>query len=75
LIGIVGLARASVILSLNASFMYLGFALGAVLGSLTLLRGGVADLGVVGAACVLAAYVLFLATNRRASVCALARST
>ena len=37
LIGIVGLARASVILSLNASFMYLGFALGAVLGPLTLL--------------------------------------
>ena len=75
LIGIVGLARASVILSLNASFMYLGFSLGAVLGSLTLTRGGVADLGMVGATCVLAAYVLFLATDRRASACALARRT
>ena len=52
LIGIVGLGRAAVALSLNASFMYLGFALGAVMGSLTLTAGGVADLGWVGGAAI-----------------------
>ena len=69
LIGIVGLSRASVILSLNASFMYLGFSLGAVVGSLTLGRGGVADLGWVGGAAVLAAFALFLVNDTHKSAC------
>ena len=64
LIGISGLRAAPVILSLNASFMYLGFSLGAVLGSFTLTRGSVADLGWVGGLCVLASFLLFLATHR-----------
>ena len=65
LIGISGLRAAPVILSLNASFMYLGFSLGALLGSFTLTRGSVADLGWVGGLCVLASFVLFLATHHR----------
>jgi predicted MFS family arabinose efflux permease len=58
LIGITGLRGASVVLSLNASFMYLGFSLGAGLGSFVLTHGGLADLGWVGALCVLASFVL-----------------
>lgn len=58
LIGIIGLRGAPVILSLNASFMYLGFSLGAALGSFTLTKGSVADLGWVGALCVSAAFLL-----------------
>jgi len=65
LIGISGLRAAPVILSLNASFMYLGFSLGAVLGSFTLTRGSVADLGWVGGLCVMASFVLFLATHHK----------
>ena len=38
-------------LSLNASFMYFGFSLGAALGAFTLHRGGAAHLGWVGALC------------------------
>jgi predicted MFS family arabinose efflux permease len=64
LIGISGLRAAPVILSLNASFMYLGFSLGALLGSFTLTRGGVADLGWVGGLCVLTSFALFLATHK-----------
>jgi predicted MFS family arabinose efflux permease len=58
LIGVSGLKGASVILSLNASFMYLGFSLGAVLGSFTLTNGQVADLGWVGGLLVLASFGL-----------------
>ena len=65
LIAVTGLKVAPVALSLNASFMYLGFSLGAMLGSFTLLRGTVADLGLVGGACILASFALFLATRRR----------
>ena len=65
LIGISGLRAAPVILSLNASFMYLGFSLGALLGSFTLTRGSVADLGWVGGLSVMASFVLFLATHHR----------
>ena len=63
LIGIIGLKGAPVVLSLNASFMYLGFSLGAALGSLTLTAGRVADLGWVGGLCVLASLGLFLAVS------------
>jgi predicted MFS family arabinose efflux permease len=65
LIGIAGLKNAPIILSLNSSFQYLGFSLGAALGSVTLAVGGLDDLGWVGSACVLAAFLLFLATDRR----------
>jgi predicted MFS family arabinose efflux permease len=68
LIGITGAKLAPVILSLNASFMYLGFSFGAVLGSLTLTQGSLSDLGWVGALCELAALVLFLVTSQRQCV-------
>lgn len=68
LIGIAGLKTAPVILSLNASFMYLGFSMGAALGSFTLSRGSVADLGWVGALSVLASLSLFWATRYRSRI-------
>jgi hypothetical protein len=40
LVGIVGLNNAPIILSLNSSFQYLEFSLGAALGSVTLAVGG-----------------------------------
>jgi predicted MFS family arabinose efflux permease len=60
LLEVAGLKVAPVILSLNASFMYLGFALGATAGSFTLNHGGVGALGAVAAAFVLAALGLFV---------------
>lgn len=68
LIGIAGLKVASVILSLNASFMYLGFSAGAALGSLTLEHLSVLDLGWVGGSSVLASLILFLAISRERRV-------
>lgn len=65
LIGVAGLKLAPVVLSLNASFMYLGFSLGAGLGSLTLAKAGVADLGWVGAVCVLASFVLVVVSRNQ----------
>jgi len=64
LIAVTSLKVAPVALSLNASFMYLGFSLGAMLGSFTLLRGSVTDLGLVGGACILASFALFLVTRK-----------
>ena len=64
LIGIAGLPVAPVALSLNASFMYLGFSLGAGLGSLTMQHLSVADLGWAGATSVLASLILFAAITR-----------
>jgi predicted MFS family arabinose efflux permease len=66
LIGIAGLKNGPIILSLNGSFMYLGFSLGAALGSVTLALSGVAALGWVGATCVVASLLLFLLTDLRA---------
>jgi predicted MFS family arabinose efflux permease len=63
LIGIVGVKNASLILSLNASFMYLGFSLGAALGSFVLVMGGVADLGWIAGLCVLASLTLFMVSR------------
>jgi predicted MFS family arabinose efflux permease len=70
LLDIAGLNVAPIILSLNASFMYLGFALGATAGSITLSYGVVADLGTVAAAFVLGSLSLFLysTTARRTAV-------
>jgi predicted MFS family arabinose efflux permease len=64
LIGIAGMKVAPVALSLNASFMYLGFSLGAALGSLTLSLGSVIDLGWVGGFCEILALLLVLGTTR-----------
>src|SRR6266404_3386152 len=63
LIQIVGVTLAPIVLSLNASFMYLGFSLGAAVGGFTLIHATVTDLGWVGAACELAALILFLKTR------------
>ena len=60
LIELVGVSGAPVALSLNASFMYLGFSLGAALGSFSLLHVGPKDLGFVGAGCELLALSLLL---------------
>jgi predicted MFS family arabinose efflux permease len=58
LIGIAGLEGASIAISLNASFMYFGFSMGAVLGALVLGFGTVSDLGWVGGLMELAAFAI-----------------
>lgn len=58
LIGVAGLASTPVILSLNASFMYLGFAIGAVLGSAVISVMGVVWIGAAGALSLLAAMAM-----------------
>ena len=60
-----GLAGAPITLSLNASFMYIGFSLGAAAGSLTLSSTSAANLGYVAALFELGALALFLLTARR----------
>lgn len=58
LMGVVGAANAPVALSLNASFMYVGFSLGALLGSFVISSLSVAWIGAAGAVCVAAAAVI-----------------
>ena len=65
LVSVAGLRNAPLILSLNSSFQYLGFSLGAGLGSITVAFGGVLELGWVGGACVLAGLLMFLVAGRR----------
>ncbi|HEX4410384.1 MAG TPA: MFS transporter [Xanthobacteraceae bacterium] len=65
LIQVAGVKTAPIALSLNASFMYLGFSLGAALGSVTLLHAPLTALGVVGAACEVAALAIVLLTVPR----------
>jgi predicted MFS family arabinose efflux permease len=65
LISIAGAKVASVALSLNASFQFLGFSTGAALGSLTLASASPLALGWVGASCVAAALSLVLAASPR----------
>jgi predicted MFS family arabinose efflux permease len=67
LIEIAGVNLAPISLSLNGSFLYLGFSLGAALGGLVLTLGSMVDIGWVGASCELAALVLMLTTTRRRS--------
>jgi predicted MFS family arabinose efflux permease len=62
LMQVAGLKVAPIALSLNASFMYLGFSLGAMLGSLTLLHAPLTALGAVGAACEIAALAIVAVT-------------
>jgi len=66
LIGIAGVKVAPIVLSLNASSMYLGFSLGAALGSITLIYASVASLGWVAALCEVAALALMLVSTRPA---------
>ncbi|SEE67630.1 Predicted arabinose efflux permease, MFS family [Rhizobiales bacterium GAS188] len=66
LISIAGAKVAPVVLSLNASFQFLGFSAGAALGSLTLANASPLALGFVGASCVAAALSLVMAMSRRA---------
>jgi predicted MFS family arabinose efflux permease len=68
LITLGGLRVAPVALSLNASFMYLGFSLGAASGSLALGTVGVANIGLVGAAFVVLSLLLLRATSRGESL-------
>jgi len=65
LIGFAGLKAASVVLSLNASFMYLGFSLGAALGSVTLADLSVGALGWVGGSSIFASLLPFLLIRRK----------
>lgn len=55
LVGAAGHSHTPVVLSLNASFMYLGFSLGAALGSLVITLASVAWIGAAGATCILGA--------------------
>jgi predicted MFS family arabinose efflux permease len=64
LVGVAGVKSAPIVLSLNASFMYLGFSLGAGVGSLTLTFSSVANLGYASAASMIAALALTLANGR-----------
>lgn len=64
LINLAGLRGTPIALSLNASFMYLGFSLGAALGSLVLSFTSVINLGWTAAACEVAALVLTASTAR-----------
>jgi predicted MFS family arabinose efflux permease len=64
LIGVAGIRVAPIVLSLNASFMFLGFSLGAALGSVTLTYAAPSALGWVGGLCVLASLSLSIRTMR-----------
>lgn len=68
LMRVAGLNVAPVALSLNASFMYAGFSLGAALGAFTLSRGSHVDLGWVAALCELLSLAVLLAVSRKPSV-------
>jgi predicted MFS family arabinose efflux permease len=57
-----GLKTAPIALSLNASFMYMGFSLGAMLGSLVLMHAPVTTLGLIGAVCEIGAILIVRAT-------------
>jgi predicted MFS family arabinose efflux permease len=62
LMQIAGPKTAAIALSLNASFMYLGFSLGSILGSLVLMHAPVTMLGVVAAVCEVGAVLIVLPT-------------
>jgi hypothetical protein len=59
LVTITGLQHASVVLSLNAAVMYLGFSIGTSFGALVVAHGSVKYLGLIGAVCETAALALF----------------
>ncbi len=57
LVELAGPANTPVVLSLNASFMYLGFSLGAALGYVVITQTSVAWIGAAGAVCIACAMV------------------
>jgi predicted MFS family arabinose efflux permease len=63
LIDIAGVRLAPIALSLNASFMYLGFSIGAALGGFTLLHAAAINLGWLGAGCEVVALTLFVVSR------------
>ena len=63
-----GVAAAPIALSLNASFMYLGFSLGAALGSMTIHYSALANLGFVSALAAAGALALAYSAGRRPAV-------
>ncbi|TXH99695.1 MAG: MFS transporter [Rhizobium sp.] len=65
LVGTAGLSHTPVVLSLNASFMYLGFSLGAALGSAVITLMSVAWIGAAGAVCMLCAMAVSAFAWRR----------
>ena len=70
LMQIAGVKVAPIALSLNASSMYLGFSLGAALGSFTLIYASVTSLGWVAALCEVAALVIAVVATRPAGASA-----
>lgn len=66
LIGLAGHQNAPIILSMNASFMYAGFAAGSAVGSIVISRSSVANLGWVAAVFEMLALGLLVATTREA---------
>ena len=58
LIGVAGIQNTPVILSLNASFMYLGFSLGATLGAMVISLLSVTWIGAAGSLCLVTAMAL-----------------
>ncbi len=67
LIATAGIEFAPMVLSLNASFMFLGFSLGAVVGSVTLAYGAALNLGWVAAAWIVAALLIAVVIARPAT--------
>jgi predicted MFS family arabinose efflux permease len=63
LIGIAGIKLAPIALSLHASFMFIGFSLGAAVGSFTLAHGSAIAPDWVGGSCEIAALLLMLAAQ------------
>lgn len=61
---VAGVAATPIVLSLNASFMYLGFSLGAGLGALVIAWSSAADLGFASAVCMIGAVALAVANMR-----------
>lgn len=64
LMSLAGVSVGSVALSLNASFMYVGFSMGAALGGLTITHASTLELGYVAALCSASALVLLLSTRK-----------
>ena len=61
LIELAGVHVASIVLSLNASFMYIGFSVGAAVGGVTLAHSHIGNLGLVGGFFELASVAVTLA--------------
>jgi predicted MFS family arabinose efflux permease len=74
LIGIAGLKVAPIILSLNASFMYLGFSLGASVGAFAMLRTSAINLGWIGGSVEVLAFALFSVIRHKRAQAAAATS-